>query len=1692
MEIFSLVGSILLKDNDTKSKLKDIDNTAKQTSNGFESAFKKISDTASNLGKNVGVAFDNLDKKFQLWMADNKKSASSTEINNKALETYKGKLQALSEELETSKKILEETADGFGKNSTECKEAENHVMDLQLKYKQLEDESKKLQKATDSINFKKIADGAISVGSNLTMKLTTPIIGAFGLAAKSATSFEHQMADIRKEVAASGAPVSQVNSLMSQMSKNSIAWSEDFGQSTEGINEGLLTLVKDGYSADEAMKIMHNSLYAARGANEDLSTTVDGLGSSLEAFGMKTNNASQTVKNMSKLTDAFAYISNHTKGSMSSLSEASSIMGSTFTALKIPMTQAASAIGILQSNGIDASTAANSLKAGLVNLVHPSKQMSAAMEKMHLDVFDAKGQMKDLPTILNEIENGTKGWTDQQKQAAIATVFGKESLSSWNVLVHKGGDYLSDLSTHAGNATGEVKKLSDSMKNTPANKFKELKESVHALAVSFGQDVLPSLMPLVNVATNLIKRFSNLDEGTKKFVVTVLALVAGLGPVILIFGKTLDTIIKLHNNIGLLQQGFTKLGGMSGILSGALKALPFIAIIAGIVAVIAIGYELYKHWDQIKAKAGELKTALLGHLTNIKNSVIAGWNWLKSFMTTWGPVILAVIAPIIGIPILIVQHWTQIKSTLASLWNSLKTSAISIFTGLVNGIKSVFNSIGAFFTGIWNGIVQGVTAFIAPIVSAFQALAQKLIYPFALVSAGIQSIFHGIIQILQAVFIGPLLLFFELVKAIFTGNWEELRVSAIAVWNRLVLGIKNILAGLRAVIEGVLLTIVTVLQTTWSGLASIATTIWTTVKNAVVSVVTSTVNTVKSIWNTIITFFRNLPGTLYSLAVAMFTTFKNGAVAIITAAVNLVKSIWNGIINFFKNLPGTMYNLAVSMFTSLKNGAVKILTLAVQGWKNIFNGLINWFKKLPSTFKTIGVNLIQGMYNGIKDKIKGVVNLAKDLASKLLTAMKNVFGIHSPSKETYSMGGYLIKGLVNALLSGAGNVKAVVGKVFGGAINFAKGIVGSAQVGSWLTMALAESGTSLTWLPALQTLVQKESGGDPTAYNSQSVGGEHATGLMQMLKSTFDSYAASGHGNILNPLDNILSAINYIKSRYGSPYNIPHLFSGNYVGYATGTDNATPGAHPVAENGFEIVLNKAMGLFKGGETVLNNSDSIKFLSSIANLGSNAVTWGADMVQNIATGINSNLGNVKNAALNVANSISRLLHFSVPDEGPLSDVNKWMPDFTQQLAKGLKDNTVYVKNEALKLGTVLADSVMDQRKLRDQYLKSYSSKKITADRALNDLDGANKLLKVSTNDNLKDMQNLLGIMTNESTEIVILTNEYNKLGKQYGYNSDKAQEVSKKLQDLRADYQETGKDVQDLANKIKETQADNINSITDKIKDALKQRYSDEKEAAENQIKLAEDTQTKILQAKIDAISDQETDMSTQDQDEDDAEKRADLERQLSMHYGAEKKKELQEELDDLNKTEERRHAKEALDKQKEDLQKQIDQVKDNSDTMLQNVDDFYDKKLQDANLEAEAEKTLMTNTQSEIISLLHSYGEEYELAGQDLGTRLANGFSSAIQSLKTMLDSIKTSLPDTAVMADTPNSKYAIEGQNLKSVLGLIDSIRNYKPATDTSNSQTPIIITKTYLDGKQIAESTTPYVDNNLGTTSALSGRGL
>lgn len=79
------------------------------------------------------------------------------------------------------------------------------------------------------------------------------------------------------------------------------------------------------------------------------------------------------------------------------------------------------------------------------------------------------------------------------------------------------------------------------------------------------------------------------------------------------------------------------------------------------------------------------------------------------------------------------------------------------------------------------------------------------------------------------------------------------------------------------------------------------------------------------------------------------------------------------------------------------------------------------------------------------------------------------------------------------------------------------------------------------------------------------------------------------------------------------------------------------------------------------------------VSYIKGLASQAFSWGRDLIMGIVNGIKSAVGAVTDAVNGVANKIRSVLHFSVPDEGPLTDYESWMPDFMKGLAKGIEES-----------------------------------------------------------------------------------------------------------------------------------------------------------------------------------------------------------------------------------------------------------------------------------------------------------------------------------------------------------------------------------------------------------------------------------
>ena len=139
---------------------------------------------------------------------------------------------------------------------------------------------------------------------------------------------------------------------------------------------------------------------------------------------------------------------------------------------------------------------------------------------------------------------------------------------------------------------------------------------------------------------------------------------------------------------------------------------------------------------------------------------------------------------------------------------------------------------------------------------------------------------------------------------------------------------------------------------------------------------------------------------------------------------------------------------------------------------------------------------------------------------------------------------------------------------------------------------------------------------------------------------------------VLNAIKTVITTVwNTIKAVFTTVLNtIKSVVSGAFNSMWTGIKNTVSGIVNTIKTGF------------------NNA-----VSFVKNLASSAFRWGADIIEGIVNGIKSCIGKVKDAVTNVAETIRSFLHFSVPDEGPLTDYESWMPDFMSGLAKGIEQS-----------------------------------------------------------------------------------------------------------------------------------------------------------------------------------------------------------------------------------------------------------------------------------------------------------------------------------------------------------------------------------------------------------------------------------
>ena len=179
---------------------------------------------------------------------------------------------------------------------------------------------------------------------------------------------------------------------------------------------------------------------------------------------------------------------------------------------------------------------------------------------------------------------------------------------------------------------------------------------------------------------------------------------------------------------------------------------------------------------------------------------------------------------------------------------------------------------------------------------------------------------------------------------------------------------------------------------------------------------------------------------------------------------------------------------------------------------------------------------------------------------------------------------------------------------------------------------------------------------------------------------------------VLNAIKTVITTVwNAIKSAVTSVVNaIKNVISTVWNGIKNTVSTVVNGIKNTVSTVFNNIKSSISGTMGNIVSVIKNGFN-QAISFITSLPSKALQWGKDMIMGIVNGIKSCIGAVGDAVSSVANKIKSFLHFSVPDEGPLTDYESWMPDFMKGLAKGIEDSKSMV---AKAVDGVAADMVLN--------------------------------------------------------------------------------------------------------------------------------------------------------------------------------------------------------------------------------------------------------------------------------------------------------------------------------------------------------------------------------------------------------------
>jgi TP901 family phage tail tape measure protein len=669
--------------------------------------------------------------------------------------------------------------------------------------KQISEIDSSFQKSMSSVSkgFDNAGKALSKTGKTLTAAVSLPIVGAGVAAVKAAGDFESMGYTFQ---AVSGATSEQM-AKMSQLAKelgNDITLP---GTSATDAAAAMTELAKAGLSIDDTFKAVKATLQLSAAAQIDNAEAATIVGQALNAFGMTGDKAIQVA-------DLLANSANASAGEITDMAYALQAGASVANMAGQNIHDFTTAISLMANAGVTGSDAGTSLKSMFMALISPTDKAAKTMKRYGIEVYDANGKLKPLPELVKIFSSQLGGLSDEQRNAALATIFGSDAIRAANIVLVDGADKWDGMSQAVNKAGGAQDVAASKMKGFNGS-MEAFKSTVETLGITIGEKLLPKITPLIGKLTDLVGKFDSLSPSMQDNIIKYGALAAATGPALMALGALASSVGKVVKGVGdmakaagnIIKFGGSIVKGIAGIPEKldtlylkALYAKDAIGNFAtkigeGATAVFDFGKNLagdvINGISNFGSKVGEAATAVGKFAVNLAvdawkalsgfavQLATTAWSAITSFVTAMGGAIASawsftaallanpitwVVAAIVGLIAAIVllwKNWDTVSAFLQKSWNAIKEVAETVFNGIKDILSAVWNAIKNVATSVWNGI----TGFLKGVWNGIKNTAS--------------SVWNGV----KTAIMTPI----NTIKGLLSGVWNGITSAASDAWNGL-------------------------------------------------------------------------------------------------------------------------------------------------------------------------------------------------------------------------------------------------------------------------------------------------------------------------------------------------------------------------------------------------------------------------------------------------------------------------------------------------------------------------------------------------------------------------------------------------------------------------------------------------------------------------------------------------------------------------------------------------------------------------------------------------------------------------------------------------------------------------------------------------------------------------------------------